>query len=52
MDLFDQHLTKITEEEAPLAARMRPRTKSLFTRYLLNQSVNWSSTVAFLNIST
>ncbi|MBG1262158.1 AAA family ATPase [Nostoc commune] len=26
--------------------------KSLFTRYLLNQSVNWSSTVAFLNIST
>jgi len=25
--------------------------KNLFVRYLLNQSVNWSSTVAFLNIS-
>ncbi|OYE00353.1 AAA family ATPase [Nostoc sp. 'Peltigera membranacea cyanobiont' 232] len=30
MDLFDQHLTKITEEEAPLAARMRPRTLDQF----------------------
>ncbi|MBD2731794.1 AAA family ATPase [Nostoc sp. FACHB-892] len=30
MDLFDQHLTKITEEEAPLAARMRPRTLDEF----------------------
>lgn len=26
MDLFDQHLIQITEAEAPLAARMRPRT--------------------------
>jgi hypothetical protein len=25
--------------------------KNLFVRYLLNQSVNWSSTVAFFNIS-
>ncbi|MEH1908076.1 AAA family ATPase [Nostoc sp.] len=30
MDLFDQHLTKITEEEAPLAARMRPQTLDQF----------------------
>ncbi|MBN3890309.1 MAG: AAA family ATPase [Nostoc sp. JL31] len=30
MDLFDQHLAKITEEEAPLAARMRPRTLDEF----------------------
>jgi putative ATPase len=30
MDLFDQHLTKITEESAPLAARMRPRTLDQF----------------------
>jgi len=30
MDLFDQHLTKITEAEAPLAARMRPRTLDEF----------------------
>ncbi len=26
MDLFDQHRLAITEAEAPLAARMRPRT--------------------------
>ncbi len=31
MDLFDQHLAKITEEEAPLAARMRPRTLDEFS---------------------
>ena len=30
MDLFDQHLTKIIEKEAPLAARMRPRTLDEF----------------------
>lgn len=30
MDLFDQHLAKITEEEAPLTARMRPRTLDEF----------------------
>lgn len=30
MDLFDQHLTKLTETEAPLAARMRPRTLDEF----------------------
>lgn len=30
MDLFDQHLAKITEESAPLAARMRPRTLDQF----------------------
>jgi putative ATPase len=30
MDLFDQHLAKITEESAPLAARMRPRTLDEF----------------------
>ncbi|WP_414516563.1 AAA family ATPase [Nostoc sp. PCC 9305] len=30
MDLFDRHLAKITEEEAPLAARMRPRTLDEF----------------------
>ncbi|MDZ8104350.1 MAG: AAA family ATPase [Nostoc sp. DedQUE12a] len=30
MDLFDQHLAKITEESAPLAARMRPRTLNEF----------------------
>ncbi|MEH2362569.1 AAA family ATPase, partial [Nostoc sp.] len=30
MDLFDQHLAKITEEEAPLAARMRPQTLDKF----------------------
>ncbi len=30
MDLFDQHLAKITEKEAPLAARMRPRTLDEF----------------------
>ena len=30
MDLFDQHLAKITEKEAPLAARMRPRTLDQF----------------------
>jgi hypothetical protein len=30
MDLFDQHLAKITEESAPLAARMRPQTLDQF----------------------
>jgi putative ATPase len=30
MDLFDQHLIQITETEAPLAARMRPRTLDEF----------------------
>ncbi|MDZ8055283.1 MAG: AAA family ATPase [Aulosira sp. ZfuVER01] len=30
MDLFDQHLRQITETEAPLAARMRPRTLDEF----------------------
>ncbi|MEH2159379.1 AAA family ATPase, partial [Nostoc sp.] len=30
MDLFDQHLAKITDESAPLAARMRPRTLDEF----------------------
>jgi putative ATPase len=30
MDLFDQHLSKLTETEAPLAARMRPRTLDEF----------------------
>ncbi|HYW18863.1 MAG TPA: AAA family ATPase [Nodularia sp. (in: cyanobacteria)] len=30
MDLFDQHLKKIEETQAPLAARMRPRTLDEF----------------------
>ncbi|MFN6567050.1 AAA family ATPase [Dendronalium sp. ChiSLP03b] len=30
MDLFDQHLEKVTEKEAPLAARMRPLTLDEF----------------------
>lgn len=30
MDLFDQHLMRITETEAPLAARMRPRSLDEF----------------------
>lgn len=30
MDLFDQHLIQLTEMEAPLAARMRPRTLDEF----------------------
>lgn len=30
MDLFDQHLIQLTETEAPLAARMRPRTLDEF----------------------
>ncbi|WP_193200305.1 AAA family ATPase [Nostoc sp. MG11] len=30
MDLFDQHFTQVIETEAPLAARMRPRTLDEF----------------------
>ncbi|MFH7026462.1 MAG: AAA family ATPase [Heteroscytonema crispum UTEX LB 1556] len=30
MDLFDQHLLQVTQTEAPLAARMRPRTLDEF----------------------